>query len=48
MTEEKIDLAVIPIHYSARIAIDEVCHTFVQKHPFQSFLFSDDWKGMLM
>ena len=46
MTEERLsDLAVIAAHYSERIAVEEVCRTFVQEHPrrlFQSSLFSDD------
>ena len=34
MTEERLsDLAVIAIHYSERIAVEEVCRTFVQEHP---------------
>ena len=38
MTEERLsDLAVIAIHYSARIAVDEVCQSFVQKHPRRLF-----------
>ena len=38
------DLAVIAMHYSERIPVDEVCHAFIQSHPrrlFQASLFAD-------
>jgi hypothetical protein len=38
------DLAVIAMHYSERIPVDEICHAFVQANPrrlFQASLFAD-------
>ena len=38
MTEERLSsLAIIAMHYSERILVDEVCHTFVQQHPRRLF-----------
>ena len=38
------DLAVMSMHYSERISVDEILHAFIQAHPrrlFQATLFVD-------
>ena len=45
MTEQRLsDLAIIAVHYSERIPVEEVCKAFIQEHPrrlFQASLFMD-------
>ena len=45
MTEQRLsDLAIIAVHYSERISVEEVCKAFIQENPrrlFQASLFMD-------
>eukprot|EP00731_Ephydatia_muelleri_P027602 Em0019g475a len=45
MTEQRLsDLAIIAVHYSERIPVEEVCKAFIQEHPrrlFQASYFMD-------